>query len=303
MTHAPRLALLVAVFAGCGGEAGKLAEYLKAQRPAVEQNLAALPKVAEQVRGLPPLENEGGPGPLTFAVDAFVGAHAPATGSLAYAEDLADPDELGYVWGRLDDAGALNQCASLLHRGHLAYDPAQPAQTLLALDLREAQERLPRCAALRFLLVIRTLEFLQPSVPVQATRPFVPIIKTLDLDAVPAEPPPPPPVKKARRGRRPVPAPAPPPAEASDEAPLLTPTADWGEIRYLFDGGFVRGEVLLFTLPAGELLGGARFDAQSSVKVKGDGEAVQTDFTAQVKASLRSSLRRAFPSLVLGDAP
>ncbi len=84
---------------------------------------------------------------------------------------------------------------------------------------------------------------------------------------------------------------------------MLSPTSDWGEIRYVFAGGFLRGEALVFALPAGTFLGGARFDAQSSVKVKGSGEAVQSDLTDQVKASLRKSLRRAFPSLVLGDAP
>lgn len=286
--------VLLTALAGCGG-GSPLVEYTRTLGPGVERNLAALPGIAERLRTLPPLDADG-IDVERVVLDAFADRMDQATASLAYAEDLANPDELGYVWARLEGTGALNHCASALHRGHLAYDPAHPEYALLAVDLTEARERYPRCAGFRFLFAIRTLELLRPSTPVAAQAPFVPVDATLDLDSFPAEeapkPAPVPAKQRRRRGKaRPVAVveEATPPERSL--APVVTGSHDT-ETRYLFDGGFVRAEVLVFELPAGTSRGGLRFSAQSSVVVRGRGDAVEADVTKQVDAALRQALAR-----------
>jgi hypothetical protein len=178
---------------------------------------------------------------------------------LCYAEDLASPDELGYVWQRIDKTGALNQCASFLHRGHSAFDPANPHAKLRSLSLAETQERYPACANYRYLLVIRTLALLAPSSPTSATKPFAPVTETVDQAT-------------------------PKPLE-----PVVTSTHRQ-EIRYLFEGGLLRGEILAFELPGGKLLGGYRISAQNSVRIAGDSASADADLGRAIEKAVRQAL-------------
>lgn len=251
---------------GCGSIDKEIAALANQHRPAIERNLAAWPAIAAELRTRPPLTQEGIVGEPAFEVDAFADSGAKPVAALCYAEDLASPDELGYVWQRIDKTGALNQCASFLHRGHSAFDPANPDAKLRSLSLAETQARYPACANYRYLLVIRTLAFLAPSSPTSATKPFAPV----------KQPPEPPPVVAS--------APAP---ELLD--PVVTSTHRQ-EIRYLFEGGLLRGEILAFELPGGKLLGGYRMSAQNGVRIDGDNASAEADLGRAIEKAVRQVL-------------
>jgi hypothetical protein len=298
-----RCALLATALLGCGTEA-KIKEFAAQQRPAIERNLAALPAIAEQLRTLPPLSESGTSnmdGQHVIVVDTLADSSKPPTASLCYAEDLANPDELGYVWGRMEKTGALNHCASLLHRGHFAYDPADHQKALSSISMAEALRRFPRCAAYRYLLVLRTLEFMEPSSAARATKPFVPVKETLDLDANPTPPPAPPaPPKKRKRGSAKVAEAVEPPAADTPAIEPLAPveeTVGEKQIRFIFDGGMLRGEVLLFELPTAKLLGGVRFSAQNNVRIDGTDAAIREDLQAQIKAAMLAAVKKAIPGV------
>ena len=264
------LALSAVAWLGCQGTKKSIEALESRYGPAIERNLAAWPAIEKALRNQPPLAQDGLVGEHAFVVDALVSSDKAANATLCYAEDLASPDELGYVWGRFPGTGALNHCASLLHRGHFAYDPAQPDSRLAGKSLAEARWRYPRCADDRYLFAIRTLEFLPPSAATQASEPFVPIAQTLDLDTrLPAAAP-------AREGKTLMP-------EQRTEAKKVT--------RYLFEGGFLRAEILVFELPSAKPLGGFRFSAQNTVEVDGTDDEIRSDFARQVKAAVRDVLR------------
>jgi hypothetical protein len=295
--------LLVATTLACGNEA-KIKELTKKYRPAIDQNLAALPGVASQVRGLPPLAEDRVEPLSDIVLAGFSGPDEPATAALSYAEDLADPVELGYVWGRLDKTGALNHCASLIHNGHLAYDPAQPKHGLRALGLTEAKAWLPDCARYKYLLVFRTLEFTKPSQVTLATRPFAPLKSTAD-----SEPTTPPPALAAtKKSRRPSTATVQAVAAGSgrpgpDAAVLLPEESSPGKkiTRYMFEGGQIRAEVLVFALPSAKLLGGFRVKAQSSLEINGTDSAIEEDLKAQIKAAMVEGMKHTLPRMPLAN--
>jgi hypothetical protein len=302
------LALLGAPLAGCKKPLS-LEEVTARYRAPLEQHLQALSRIAEQASRLPPLERDA----VTIAGNVIVERRSirnrTATASLAYAEDLADPNELGYVWGRLPNVGVLNHCASLLHRGHLAYDPSQPLEPLLRADEPLANEWYPACLASRYLFVIRTLEFVKPSAAAAFTATLpVNSVDAGSIDAgsrdagaidgrVPAGPP------SARlRGVKPgVDAGAGDAGPASDAGPSLAEqmASDGAQHHYTFDAGLVRAELLVFELPSAKYLGGFRFTARSSPKVQGTN--VEADLQRQVGAALNEGLRRAFPGITLWE--
>jgi hypothetical protein len=296
------LGLLAAVLFACDSGA-KVKEYTARFRPAIEQNLAALPSIATQVRTLPPLQQDGVEDTPSFIVAGLSDNDESPTASLCYAEDLADPIELGYVWGRIDKTGAINQCVSMIHRGHLAYDPAEPKHPLKSAGVTEAKKWYPDCARYRYLLVIRTLEFIKPSSATLATRPFVPMnnaIDTVPVAPVPAPSPMPP--KRSRRGAATSAPASQRDAGVAPDATVLMPeeaSASKKVTRYMFEGGSVRAELLVFSLPSAKFLGGFRFSAQSSVEISGTDSMVEADFKAQIKAALRQAMKRTFPSMSL----
>jgi hypothetical protein len=292
------VALVAFALLGCGDIEEARKELADKYRSAIEGKLAAWPILAKQLRDLPPLAEHGLAGAHALVVDTFTAHDQMPNAALCYAEDLANPDELGYVWARLPDTGRLNHCASFLHRGHLAYDPAQPETRLQRVSLAEGKWRYPQCAGYRYLLVIRTLEFLEPSAASAATEPFVPVTSTQDLDA----PPPSKSLPKAKTEK-----PAARPAEAEPEVvEKLMPVRSTGtrkEMRYLFEGGFLRAELLAFELPTGKLLGGVRFSAQNGVVVDGRGDGVRTDFQLQVRKAVERALAQLAQPVPGGQGP
>jgi hypothetical protein len=286
------LALVAAGLPGCGGAERAIKALAEEHRPAIERNLAAFPAIAKQLRNMPPLSKDGIEGQHDLTVDAFVGHAAAASAALCYAEDLADPDELGYVWGRLEDTGGLNQCASLLHRGHAAYDPARSDRPLKGVSLAETRWRYPRCAGYRYLVVIRTLEFVKPTSATRATGLFAPVQKTPVTPALP----PPKPRTRAKRGvwRR-----SSETASDTDAVPtlrMLSPeekTDSRWLTRYRFEGGFLRAELLVFSLPSAKLLGGFRLEAQNHLEVQGTDPEIREDFEHAIHDAVATVLDRA----------
>jgi hypothetical protein len=158
----------------------------------------------------------------------------------------------------LSESGQLNRCASLLHRGHQAYDPARRAEALHVLNLKEAQLNYAACAGIRYLLVLRTLAFVAPSSPKPATRPFM-AITSLEEDN---------------------------PNFDSEIDPQLASSHSY----LTFAGGHLRAEVLVFDLETRRLVGGARFTVESSLKIQGDETAVADDFQIKLRKSLYTAV-------------
>jgi len=262
---------------GCGGAKKAIKALSDKHRPAIERNLAALPAIAEQIRSLPPLSEDGLEGAHILIADLFASRDKAPSAAVCYAEDLENSDELGYVWGRLEGTGALNHCASLLHRGHAAYDPAHPEHPLKGISLAETRWRYPRCADYRYLLVIRTREFVAPSPATQATDLFAPLLEVPEAPALPA--PKPRAHARHRVWRRLV-------ANAPDVEPdpairMLLPEEKAGHrqvTRYRFEGGFLRAELLVFSLPSAKPLGGFRFTAESHLEIQGKDGEIRADF-------------------------
>ena len=291
--HLACFVLLAVAVLGCESIETSINEVTDKHRAAIERNLAAWPAIAGQLRSLAPLRKSGLEGEHSFIVDALARRGEMPTAALCYAEDLETFDELGYVWGRLEDTGALNQCASLLHRRHAAFDPASPAAPLKGISLAESERQYPKCAGYRYLFVIRTLEFLEPSPSRPAKEPFVPIANALDLDTVSPVAATAVPSKNRARGKGVTFAEGPVTAPAGSTKELLKPegATDSGHVtRHLFEGGYLRGEILVFELPSAALLGGFRFAAQSGVVVAGKDAEIASDLRRRVATAIRAAL-------------
>jgi hypothetical protein len=70
--------------------------------------------------------------------------------------------------------------------------------------------------------------------------------------------------------------------------------------RYLFEGGLLRAEVLVFELPSAKLLGGYRFSAQNTVQIDGTDEAIRSNFASQSKQAVADVLA---PEVAAGGKP
>jgi hypothetical protein len=284
--------LVATVALGCEKPQDAIKRLDAQYRAAIEQNLAAWPAIAEQVRSLPPLHKDGLDGNHPFIVDALADRTQTPTASLCYAEDLAAPDKLGYVWGRIETTGTLNQCASLLRNGRHAYDPGQTGVHVKGISQAETETLYPRCAGYRYLLVIRTLEWLPPTTATRAAGPFQPVLSTIDLNAPPpAEAP----VGPARAKGRPTPETR-PTVPAPIRGAMVMPESTTGYrhvTRHTFAGGYERGEILVFALPSAKLLGGFRFAAQNHVEIDGKAAAVDLDLQRQVAMAIRGALQTA----------
>ena len=162
LLQAALLAAMAGAFSGC---TSKLETAQREHGAAVEAKLTPLESIHEQVLTLPRLDHDsvthtGAPIRLSMAVPDVGEGNA----SLSYVEDLANLEDLGYVWGRVQPTGLLNRCASVLRGGHEAYDPAE-YHYLLRPDGADAEKLFKRCEGLRTLFVLRTVDFVEPSGP------------------------------------------------------------------------------------------------------------------------------------------
>lgn len=252
---------LVCAAAGCCGP--NLEEVIQQHKPAIEAKLVPLASIRDQVLRLPPLRGDSvthSGAPLTLAL-ANVETNAANT-SLCYAEDLQSPEELGFVFGRIEHTGAINECASVARRGHEVFNPANPEALLSRPFGFSAESMFKRCEAVTTLLVIRTLEFVEPGTPEPVGSAFTPNPSICD------------PAASAR-------------LEASDAG--ASGDAVPKEIRLRFSGGRLRAEVLVFALEGSRFEGGFRVEATSSVRVKGS--SVKSDLTDQLRAAIAEGVK------------
>lgn len=239
---------------GCCGPS--LEDVIAKHKAAIDAKVAPLPKIREQVAQLPPLQSDTVTHTGAPLVVALASTGAPTDNAmLTYAEDLQSAEELGYVWGRLEHTGELNQCAAIAHLQHEAFDPAKPDELLGRPLGFTAESLLERCERTSWLLVIRTLEFVQPSTPEPAGSAFAPDPSVCDPSASAVN--------------------------AADAADAYVPAS--GEVRLRFEGGSIRAEVLVFSLGDARFEGGFRVETSSSARVKG----------ASSSSDLRDKLRAA----------
>jgi hypothetical protein len=243
---------------GCCGP--DLEEVIKAHKPAIETKLAPLAGIRDQVMRLPPLTADRvtheGP-PLTLAL-----ANVETTTSnaaLCYAEDLQDPEEMGFVWGRINHTGVLNECASLARRGHEVFNPANPDRLLSLPFGFSAEAVFERCEAVTTLLVIRTLEIVQPGTPEPVGSAFAPDPSICE------------------------------PVGGGAKDAGTTDAGAAKEVRLRFDGGRIRAEVLVFALEGARFQGGFRVQASSTARVKGSD--VKSDLTDKLRGAIAAGVK------------
>ncbi|MDC0748219.1 hypothetical protein [Polyangium mundeleinium] len=270
------LFLLAPAFAA-GCFLGKdLKEVLAEHRAPVEAKLANVKALREQARALPVVSSDavhiaGGPAPVVAWGSGIAGVNA----SVVYLEDLDNLAELGNVPHRVPASGKINRCASVLATHREPYDAAYPQSAPPTMSSYRADEVLDLCQALRYLLVIRSIAFVEPSAPRTSTA-----CSLFDAGA-----------GDGGAGD----------AGASDAG------ADDAGTCHRFDGGYLKAEVLVFDVESGSHLGGFGFVAENSAavdvtddrtNVKG---ALAGNFQRNIEEALKAAARKALPGLPTED--
>lgn len=258
--------LAPAFAAGCFGK--DLKDVLAEHRAPVEAKLAKVKALREQARALPAVSSDavhvaGGPAPVLGWKGGTVGVNA----SIVYLEDLDDLAELGNVPHRASLSGTVNRCASVLATHREPYNAAYPRLTPPPpMSSHSADEVLGLCQALRYLLVIRSLAFVEPSDPQASTSCSM-------GDA------------------------------GADAGSADAGSAAVADICHRFDGGYLKADVLVFDVESQRHLGGFTFVAENSamVDVTGDGTYVKSgvsrNFDRNIEAALQAAARKALPGL------
>jgi hypothetical protein len=272
---------LAVATAACWGPS--LDEAVAEHGPPIEAKLAVWPKIREKVATMPRLEadevrHEGPPLVLEWSSVRLPVGNA----AFVHAEDLEVPDELGYVYARLEKSDVMSDCASILRRGNRVFDPAKPTSyvsiplAFLAIDHFEA------CEAVQTLLVVRTVELTRPSAPLVVASGFVP------------EP------GRCRPSASASAAPLPPAVASAAPAGTL-PVGT----HHAFEGGRIRAEVLVFDADDGAYEGGFRVEASSAARIYG-GDA-DHDLRSRLREAVAKGLERWVPGTQLrgriGEAP
>ncbi|MDI3283473.1 hypothetical protein [Polyangium sp. 15x6] len=248
-----------------------LKEVLAEHRAPVEAKLANVKALKEQARALPAVSSDvvhiaGGPAPVVSWSGGTVGVNA----AIVYLEDLDNLTELGNVPHRVSATGTINRCASALATHREPYDAAHPQSAPPTMSSYRADEVLDLCQALRYLLVIRSLAFVEPSAPRTSTACSL-------YDAG---------VGDGGAGD----------AGASDAGTC-----------HRFDGGYLKADVLVFDVESGSHLGGFGFVAENSamVDVTDDGANVKGEiagnFHRNIEEALKAAARKALPGLPTED--
>jgi hypothetical protein len=259
------LLLLLTTASGCCGP--DFEEAVTQHRAGVEKKIAPLASIHKQVLALPALQKDEvtlPSSPLVVRLDGY--ADNAGNVSLCHAEDLASAEELGFVPCRMRNSGWLNTCASYLRRGHAVFDPATPNELLTQPLGFTANDAFKRCEAMNTLLVLRTLEFVEPSPPVAASASFQPDLTLCG------------------------------PAASGSAAPASTAPS---EDRRTFSGGRIRAEVLFFSLDDARYLGGFRVEASSSPRIKGTD--VQGDLDTQLRKAIYDGIRKHIPGATIHE--
>lgn len=146
--------------AGCGPYVD---DVVKARGPRVEQKLALVRGVAEELGRTPLLEKDE-PADVRASFNMKSTYPDSANAVLVYAEDLRELDELGLVYARVNGSKILNTCAAFVHTERHPWDPLHPNDAPLSGTGYAANKHFDVCDKLDYLLVLRTRAFARPSI-------------------------------------------------------------------------------------------------------------------------------------------
>ncbi|MBK9259503.1 MAG: hypothetical protein IPM54_06655 [Polyangiaceae bacterium] len=262
------LALLPAF--GCSKD---LRDVLTEHKAAVEPQLAKFAAIRTAAKAAPRVTVDGvtinGPAPKIGVFD--VDEHANV--AIEYLEDLEDPIALGNIPYRIAGSGSMNRCAALLANRRAPYNPilgTVPDEV----PWYSADNHLKHCEVVRYVFVIRSIEYSGPSVTRNSFGgcPKPSSDETRDAGA-------------------------PPPADAGASA---------AKPCKVFDGGYLSAEVLVFDMKNASHLGGFRFVAESSptidVGTASDNSAtLANDFANKIRFAFTTAAHKWVPSFTVGN--
>lgn len=262
------LALLPAF--GCSKD---LREVLAEHKAAVEPQLAKLAAIRTAAKAAPRVTVDGvtinGPAPKIGVFD--VDEHANV--AIEYLEDLEDPIALGNIPYRIAGSGSMNRCTALFANRRAPYNPilgTVPDEV----PWYSADSHLKHCEAVRYVFVIRSVEYRGPSDTRDSSGPCPKPSSDEPRDAG-----------------------APPPADAGTQA---------AKPCKVFDGGYLSAEVLVFDMKNSENLGGFRFVAENSPTVdigtSSDPSALlANDFATKIRFAFNAAAQKWVPSFTVGN--
>ncbi len=299
--------LLAALLAACRE---KLEEVERPYRERLEARLAEVERIGAALARLPPLERDD----ETIAIAPYGGGIGRFAEHFAfmYAEAFADLSEHGPGPApsvRLSGANPFTDCASLLRKRRC------PAGSGVCSCEHKALTRLyEHCLSLRYVFVIRTLEYGEPGqivrttpdlgVPDQGRAREASPARTVQVDAgAPASAP----ARDAGAGAR---AEVPPDARAHD-----LPPPDRGRDRrvesFEFKGGLLRAEIHVYELAGAKRLGGFRLEVRSPASLESHyplGSTVsaaatsgipRSNFHSLVRSAIEAQVRARIPNAVV----
>jgi len=277
-----RGALLVvfALLAGCGPY---IQEVNAEHRDKVEAKLPQIKAVGEALAKTPPL---GATIPiqakLRLSLDYF--PRATDNAAVIYAEDFRNLDELGLVKNRMAYANLVSRCSAAVHTEREPWNPSAPGSIPPGISGSTAARAYAVCEKLEYLVVLRTRAFAAVDKTPSATGTTSGAANTGAGDAGAAG--------AGDAGG----------ASVADAGTKAAPSSSTSTLRE-FAGGYLDAEALVFEVASAKLVGGFRFEAESSRSLETDrsGSAIERDFEAAVLAAFRDSLRKHSPEVDFSD--
>lgn len=244
-------------------------------REKVEAKLEEVGAVGRQLAATPILSQDADPdAEIGIVLSDTYGAKGNA--ALLYAEDFANLDELGFVYARLPDADLVQRCSAAIHTEHLPWNPAR-AQTIPGGAFGSSASRWYQLLEeLQYVAVLRTRAFAKPEGGVRADTASV---AAADGGAAGDAGT----TRDAGTARD---------AGATRDAGSASQLATTG-----FSGGYLSAEVLFFRLEGPKYVGGIRFEAESSLELKGSMSEVA------LETNLRANIELALVAALAGHAP
>lgn len=286
------LTLGLGLLVGCGPYIDEVNEQ---HRQKVDAKLTEIRAVGQKLATAPPLDaDKAPPGELVLVLGAVPSASGNT--ALLYAEDFGNFDELGLVYARLRDADLVQSCSAALHTEHAPWSANDPELTPAGATGFRASRTYAVLEGLEYVAVLRTKAFARPhSGPDQSTPPS-PVAATADAGSPPAG---------ADAGSA--------DAGAAVEAGVAAdsgltvvldagaPAARQDDSGYVYSGGYLAAELLFFRIRGAELVGGVRFEAESSEAMTGSPTefSLEYDLREKVRAALEGALAAHAPNVKL----
>jgi len=306
---------------GCSKD---LRDVIKEHRPKVEAQLAKVRSIREAARAAPRVTEDRvemkGPAPRF----TLVGHNDKDNSAIEYLEDLDNLEEYANISTRLLGSGGVNMCASALKTHREPFNPAWgSSSTPSEMSSYGAENAFERCEAMLYLFVIRSLAHAAPSataetVPGPCPKPALDNTANTSaaLDAGPGDAGPTDAgagdagARRGRLGSVFVPKPSNAaiqdagadsgPMDAGSDAATPSSASALAEKCLRFEGGYLKAEVLVFDVASGALLGGFRFEAESSNLVDVNKQSPDSDFRVKMAEAFTQAAKKAIPSLLGG---